>query len=79
RQSQQKLRIHLEHTPLAVVEWDLNFRVTAWNPAAEKMFGFSREEAMGQHAHFIVPESYRGAVDRVWKDLLAGKYEAATS
>ncbi len=32
RQSQQKLRIHFEHTPLAVVEWDLQFRVAAWNP-----------------------------------------------
>ena len=70
RQSQQKLRIHFEHTPLAVVEWDLDFRVTAWNPAAERMFGYTREEAVGQRGHFIVPEPFRDRVDSVWHDLL---------
>jgi PAS domain S-box-containing protein len=70
RVSQQKLRIHLEHTPLAVVEWDLDFRVTAWNPSAERMFGYSAAEALGQHGHFIVPTGYREKVDRVWRELL---------
>ena len=46
RQSQQKLRIHFEHTPLAVVEWDMDFRVAAWNPSAERIFGYSRQEAL---------------------------------
>ncbi|HZC23145.1 MAG TPA: PAS domain-containing protein, partial [Candidatus Binatia bacterium] len=55
RQSQQKLRIHFDHTPLGVVEWDLEFCVTNWNPAAERIFGYSREEAMGRQGHFIVP------------------------
>jgi PAS domain S-box-containing protein len=70
RQSQQKLRIHFEHTPLAVVEWDLDFRVAAWNPSAERIFGYSRQEALGQHARFIVPPQYRDAVDHVWLALL---------
>ena len=70
RQSQQKLRIHLDHTPLAVIEWDLNFCVAGWNPSAERIFGYTREEAMGKHGHFIVPAAYRPQVDRVWQDLL---------
>jgi two-component system cell cycle sensor histidine kinase/response regulator CckA len=70
RRSQQKLRIHFEHTPLAVVEWDLEHRVTAWNPAAEGIFGYTREEAMGQHASFIVPPQFRQQVDDVGQDLL---------
>jgi len=70
RQSQQKLRVHFEHTPLAVVEWDLEFRVAAWNPSAERIFGYSRDEAMGKHASFIVPPQFRGHVDQVWKELL---------
>ena len=70
RQSQQKLRIHFEHTPLAVAEWDLEFRVTAWNPSAERIFGYTRDEAMGQHASFIVPPQFRQHVDRVWQELL---------
>src|SRR5207302_6773780 len=70
RQSQQKLRIHFEHTPLAVVEWDLDFRVAAWNPSAERIFGYSRQEALGQHATFIVPPQQRQHVDQVWQALV---------
>jgi PAS domain S-box-containing protein len=70
RQSQQKVRIHFEHTPLAVVEWDLDFRVAAWNPSAERIFGYSRQEALGQHARFIVPTEHWGHVGRVWRELL---------
>ena len=70
RRSQQKLRIHFEHTPLAVVEWDLDFRVADWNPSAERIFGYSREEALGQHGSFIVHPQFRERVDRVWQTLL---------
>jgi two-component system, cell cycle sensor histidine kinase and response regulator CckA len=56
-----------------VIEWDLDFRVASWNPAAEQMFGYSRAEAMGQHAHFIVPHEYRERVDKFWQSLLAQK------
>jgi PAS domain-containing protein len=35
----QKLRLHFERTPLAVIEWDRQHRITAWNPAAEAIFG----------------------------------------
>ena len=69
RRSQQKLHIHFEHTPLAVVEWDLQFRVTEWNPSAERVFGYSREEAVGQHGSFIVPlpEFRPQFVEQVWQ------------
>lgn len=73
RQSQQKLRMHIENTPLAVVEWDLDFRVASWNSAAERIFGHTRQEAIGQHGHFIVPPEVRPLVDRVWQELLAKK------
>jgi len=79
RQSQQKLRIHFEHTPLAVVEWDLQFRVTAWNPSAERIFGYTRQEAMGQHASFIVPIQFRQHVDRIWTEVLKQSGEGARS
>ncbi len=71
--SEQRLRVHVEHTPLAVIEWDLNFRVVAWNAAAERLFGFSREQAMGQHGTFITAPAFRERVERVWHDLLEQK------
>jgi len=70
RRSEQKLHIHFEHTPLAVVEWDLDFRVTDWNPSAERIFGYSKQEAIRQHGGFIVPPQHRQMVDQVWQELL---------
>ena len=29
--------------------------ITSWNPAAERLYGYSAREAIGQHAGLIVP------------------------
>jgi PAS domain S-box-containing protein len=71
KRSQQKLSLHFQQSPLAVIEWSLTFEVTEWNPAAEDIFGYSRQEALGCHpAGLIVPESARSHVDRIWNELL---------
>ncbi len=70
RRSQQRLRMHIENTPLAVVEWDLDFQVVSWNASAEKIFGYSRDEAVGKRGDFIVPSQSHSQVDQVWKTLL---------
>ncbi len=58
RQSEQRLGLHFQQTPLAVIEWDWDFNVMEWNPAAEKIFGYSKDEALNHHAvELIVPES----------------------
>jgi len=71
--SQERLRIHIEGTPLAVVEWDLEARVTAWNPSAESVFGYSRSEALGQQLDFIVPFQFHHRANQTWHELLARK------
>jgi len=71
RQSEQRLKFHFENTPLAVIEWDLDFKVTKWNSAASRIFGFSSEEAISQYANFILPESEKKHVHAVWNSLLA--------
>jgi len=66
----QKLRMHVERTPLAVIEWDREHRVTAWNPAAEAIFGFPASEALGRRApEFIVPPGSAEAVESMWLEL----------
>lgn len=70
RQSEQRLRLHFEQTSLGVIEWDTEFRVTHWNSAAERIFGYTKEEAIGQHGSFIVPDFNRSALSQVWLELL---------
>jgi PAS domain S-box-containing protein len=68
--SRQRLTLHVERTPLAVVEFDISGRVTSWNPGAVKTFGFSGEEVIGQPWTVVVPESARAGVDSVWESLV---------
>src|SRR5919198_61071 len=47
----------LEVSPTAIVTIDPDHKVTSWNPAAEKLFGYSREEAIGQDIDALVANS----------------------
>ena len=71
--SQQKLRLHFEDTPLGVIEWDPDFRVANWNPTAERIFGYKRDEVIGRKADFIIPDEYKEQVDQIWADLISKK------
>src|SRR5689334_7100746 len=46
----------------AVVTKTLDGRITSWNHAAESMFGYSADEAVGQSIDIIVPPDRRGEV-----------------
>jgi PAS domain S-box-containing protein len=56
RQSEQRLNLLIQQTPLAVIEWDTEGRVARWNPAAERVFGYTADEAIGRHGSLIAPD-----------------------
>ena len=43
----RRLRLQVERLPLGYVLMDADLRVVEWNPAAEAIFGYSREEVLG--------------------------------
>jgi PAS domain S-box-containing protein len=57
--AQQKFALHIQQTPLAVIEWNEHLRVTMWNPAAEKIFGYAAEDAIGSPISFLFLENAR--------------------
>jgi len=72
--TEQRLLLHREQSPVGIIEWNTDFEFLEWNPAAQKIFGFSEEEVQGHHiTERIFPESARPAVDKIWADLLANK------
>ncbi|MDZ8187359.1 MAG: AAA family ATPase [Nostoc sp. ChiSLP02] len=73
RASQQRLQLLVQQTPLAVIEWDNNFQVTDWNPAAEQMFGYTKQEALGHHFTFIVPQTIQIQLEEVSADIISQK------
>jgi PAS domain S-box-containing protein len=44
----------------AVVISDASGAITFWNPAAERIFGFTREDTLGNSLDLIIPERLRG-------------------
>ena len=46
----------IEASPLAIVTFDPEGVVTMWNPAAERIFGWSGNEALGTHLPFVPAE-----------------------
>jgi PAS domain S-box-containing protein len=51
----ERFRALIQATPMPVVSSDLDDKVTAWNPAAERLFGWRADEVLGKLPE-IVPE-----------------------
>ncbi len=63
----QRMSFHVEHSPLAVIEWDSDFRVSRWSESAERVFGWKADEVLGKHVgdwHFVFDED-ADAVEQV--------------
>ena len=73
-ESSQRLAFLFQQTPLAVIEMDIDGVITEWNPAAERIFGFSSREAIGcQPRDLIVPKESRGVIAAAWQELISGR------
>lgn len=65
------LNRHLDHSPLAHVEWSAEFRITFWSKKAEALFGWRSEEVLGQRSDEFkfVYESDVAEVDEIIDEL----------
>lgn len=54
QQTSEKLQLIVDHSPIGVIEWSLDGYITDWNKAAEKIFGYSKAEALGRSADEII-------------------------
>ncbi|MDH5182744.1 MAG: ATP-binding protein [Gammaproteobacteria bacterium] len=68
--SQSRLSLHVQQTPLAVIEMDTNMTITQWNESAEMIFGYRHSEAIGRNiSELLVPENARKKVDLIVENL----------
>ncbi len=56
----------------AIITISLDGRITAWNEAAEKLFGYRAEEAVGQPLQMLVPEDRLGEFHELRANFLKG-------
>ncbi|MBE0662011.1 MAG: PAS domain S-box protein [Bacteroidales bacterium] len=63
KHSQSRLSQHLRNTPMGYIEWDNKFEVIEWNPAAQKIFGYNKTQAMVENmVEKLVPFELRDEV-----------------
>jgi len=70
-ESEERMRLIVDTALDAVVTIDAEGRITGWNVQAEKSFGWSAQEVLGQQlAATIIPPQYREAHERGLKRFL---------
>ena len=75
QEAHQRLNFHVENTPLAVIEWDSEFRVSRWTESAERLFGWQAHEVIDKHVndwHFVFDDDV-DAVSQVTHRQRIGK------
>jgi PAS domain S-box-containing protein len=59
RESEERYRVVSETAQDAIFTIDEDSRILFTNPAAERLFGYTREEMVGQRLEMIIPERFR--------------------
>lgn len=72
RQSEARFRSIAQAAPDALIVSDSSGRVSLWNQSAEKMFGYTAEEIVGQSISHLMPEPYRVHHEQAIANLEAG-------
>ena len=63
----------IESSDDAIVSKDLNGTIQSWNRAAERIFGYTAEEAIGRSVRIIIPEDRQGEEDAVLANIRKGE------
>jgi PAS domain S-box-containing protein len=71
-----RLQLQFERMPIGCAIADPGLRIIDWNPAAEKIFGFRREEVLGMDAYLLVPPASRAYVQGIHHRLASGDLTA---
>jgi PAS domain S-box-containing protein len=71
-QTEERLRAVIDSAPVGILEVDLESRVIRWNPAAERIFGWTREEIIGRPVP-IVPAAKQAEFEDVLATVRSGR------
>jgi PAS domain S-box-containing protein len=73
-----RTRAHMEQVVAgsrdAVYSKDLHGSVITWNPAAERLYGYAAEEAVGRHVSFLMPEGLKNEADEILARVRQGEH-----
>jgi PAS domain S-box-containing protein len=69
----QHLAQVVKSTRDAVLSKDLEGVLTSWNPAAARLYGYSAEEAIGQHISLLIPDDHENEEQEILARVRRGE------
>lgn len=72
QQTHRLLNSVIENSPLAIIAFDLNKKITLWSTAAEDMFGWKTNKAVGKQADIMVSDA-ENDLQSLFRDILSEK------
>jgi len=69
----QQLAAILDSSDDAIYARNLAHKIISWNRGAERMFGYTAEEAVGQDVHLLIPEDRRGEAQELIDKVSRGE------
>ncbi len=72
-EKQAVLSAIVESSDDAIVSKDLNGKIVSWNTGAEKIFGYTEQEAIGQYITLLIPKSRLAEEELILKKIRNGE------
>jgi PAS domain S-box-containing protein len=69
----QRMASIVEFSGEAIFGRTLEGIITSWNPAAERMYGYSSEEIVGKSINLLIPEDRIGEIEAILVKISAGR------
>jgi PAS domain S-box-containing protein len=69
----ERLAALIDSSPLALVEFGEDTRIRLWNPAAERIFGWTRDEMIGRGGLPMAPPERRAESEDLFARVLGGE------
>ena len=76
----ERLQMQMERMPVACILTGPDFAIRLWNPAAARIFGFSRDQAVGHRFQdLLLPAEARDEASRHLKSMAEGQHSSITT
>ena len=70
RRAEERMRSVVNHVIDGIITIDARGAIESFNPAAEKLFGYQRDEVVGHNVKMLMPEPYHGEHDGYLRNYL---------